>query len=202
MNLPALLSLPALLKRYVLVGLLVAGCAARAASIAGVSFEDRIRLADTDLLLNGTGLRAVLTFKGYAAGLYLTQKARTPEQVLATPGAKRVQMKMLLDVEAKEFVKAIDVGIRRNSSEAQQAALKERMAQFDRNVAQIGTVKKGDVVNLDFIPARGLLLTLNGQPRGEPIPGDDLYAGVLKIFIGELPVDKKLKAGLLGTSAP
>ena len=202
MNLPALLSLPALLKRYVLVGLLVAGCAARAASIAGVSFEDRIRLADTDLLLNGTGLRAVLTFKGYAAGLYLTQKARTPEQVLATPGAKRVQMKMLLDVEAKEFVKAIDVGIRRNSSEAQQAALKERMAQFDRNVAQIGTVKKGDVVNLDFIPARGLLLTLNGQPRGEPIPGDDLYAGVLKIFIGELPVDKKLKAGLLGTPTP
>jgi hypothetical protein len=202
MTLPSLPPLPALFRRFVLVSLILVGATASAASIAGVSFEDRIRLADTDLLLNGTGLRAVLTFKGYAAGLYLTQKARTPEQVLATPGAKRVQMKMLLDVEAKEFVKAIDVGIRRNSSEAQQAALKERMAQFDRNVAQIGTVKKGDVVNLDFIPARGLLLTLNGQPRGEPIPGDDLYAGVLKIFIGELPVDKKLKAGLLGTSAP
>jgi len=202
MTLPSLPPLPALFRRFVLVSLMLVGATASAASIAGVSFEDRIRLADTDLLLNGTGLRAVLTFKGYAAGLYLTQKARTPEQVLATPGAKRVQMKMLLDVEAKEFVKAIDVGIRRNSSEAQQAALKERMAQFDRNVAQIGTVKKGDVVNLDFIPARGLLLTLNGQPRGEPIPGDDLYAGVLKIFIGELPVDKKLKAGLLGTSAP
>ena len=202
MTLPSLPSLSALFKRWALVCLMLAGGAASAASIGGVSFEDRIRLADTDLLLNGTGLRAVLMFKGYAAGLYLTKKARTPAQVLATPGAKRVQMKMLLDVEAKEFVKAIDVGIKRNSSEAQQAALKERMAQFDRNVAQIGTVKKGDVVNLDFIPARGLLLTLNGQPRGEPIAGDDLYAGVLKIFIGELPVDKKLKAGLLGTPTP
>jgi Chalcone isomerase-like len=202
MTLPSLPFLHALFKRLVLVSLVLAGANASAASIAGVSFEDRIRLADTDLVLNGTGLRAVLMFKGYAAGLYLQKKARTPEQVLATPGAKRVQMKMLLDVEAKEFVKAIDVGVKRNSSEAQQAALKERMAQFDRNVAQIGTVKKGDVVNLDFIPSRGLLLTLNGQPRGEPIAGDDLYAGVLKIFIGELPVDKKLKAGLLGTPTP
>ena len=202
MNLPSLLPLPTPFQRLVLVALLLACSAVRAASIAGVNFEDRIRVADTDLVLNGTGLRAVLMFKGYAAGLYLAKKARTPEQVLATPGAKRVQMKMLLDVEAKEFVKAIDVGIKRNSSEAQQAALKDRMAQFDRNVAQIGTVKKGDVVNLDFIPARGLLLTLNGQPRGEPIAGDDLYAGVLKIFIGELPVDKKLKAGLLGTPTP
>lgn len=202
MTQPSLLSLPALFRRFILMSLVLAGGAASAASISGVSFEDRIRLADTELVLNGTGLRAVLMFKGYAAGLYLTKKGRTPEQVLATPGAKRVQMKMLLDVEAKEFVKAIDVGIKRNSSEAQQAALKERMAQFDRNVAQIGTVKKGDVVNLDFIPARGLLLTLNGQPRGEPIAGDDLYAGVLKIFIGELPVDKKLKAGLLGTPTP
>ena len=130
-----------------------------------MNFEDRIRLADTDLVLNGTGLRAVLMFKGYAAGLYLLKKARTPEQVLATPGAKRVQMKMLLDVEAKEFVKAIDVGIKRNSSEAQQAALKDRMAQFDRNVAQIGTVKKGDVVNLDFIPARGWPLSVSSKPR-------------------------------------
>ena len=201
-HLPSPLSPSMLFKRLVLVGLVLACSAASAASIAGVNFEDRIRLADTDLVLNGTGLRAVLMFKGYAAGLYLLKKARTPEQVLATPGAKRVQMKMLLDVEAKEFVKAIDVGIKRNSNEAQQTALKDRMAQFDRNVAQIGTVKKGDVVNLDFIPARGLLLTLNGQPRGEPIAGDDLYAGVLKIFIGELPVDKKLKAGLLGTPTP
>lgn len=172
--------------------------AASAARIAGVSFDDRIRLAETDLLLNGVGLRAVLTFKGYAAGLYLPARAVTPEQALAQRGARRVQMKMMIDVETKEFVKAFDVGMQRNTTEAERAGMLDRMAQFDRNVALIGAVKKGDVINLDFIPQRGLVLSINGQPRGEPIPGDDLYAGLLKIFIGERPVDKKLKAGLLG----
>jgi len=56
------------------------------------------------------------------------------------------------------------------------------------------------VVNLDFLPGKGLVMTLNGARRGQPIPGEDLYAGVLKIFLGELPVDKKLKAGLLGAA--
>ena len=192
--------LPPLFKSASLVCLVVAASTASAARIADVNFDDRIRLADTELVLNGVGLRAVLMFKGYAAGLYLTSKARTPEQVLAVKGAKRVQMKMLVDVEAKEFVKAIDVGMQRNSSEPERAALKDRVAKFDGYVAAIGTVKKGDVVNLDFVPGRGLVLMLNGQARGEPIDGEDLYAGVLKIFIGELPVDKKLKAGLLGAA--
>ena len=189
-------------KRLLLIPLLCVSLGASAARIGGESFDELIRLADTDLVLNGVGLRAVLMFKGYAAGLYLVHKGRTAEQVLAVKGAKRVQLKMLIDVEAKEFVKAIDVGMRRNSTEAEQLAMKDRIAQFDSNIGLIGTVKKGDVINLDFIPAKGLVLTLNGKPRGEPIPGEDLYAGVLKIFIGELPVDKKLKAGLLGGAAP
>jgi hypothetical protein len=182
--------------------LLLVATAASAMRIEGRTFDDRIRLADTDLLLNGVGLRAVLAFKGYAAGLYLGSKASTAEQALAAPGAKRVQMQMLLDVEAKEFVKAFDVGMKRNLGEAERTAMQDRIAQFDRNVAQIGTVKRGDIVNLDFIPARGLVLTLNGKPRGEPVPGADLYAALLKIFIGERPVDKKLKAGLLGATPP
>ena len=190
------------LKRLLLIPLLCVSMGASAARIGGESFDELIRLADTELVLNGVGLRAVLMFKGYAAGLYLAHKGRTTEQVLAVKGAKRVQLKMLIDVEAKEFVKAIDVGMRRNSTEAEQLAMKDRIVLFDSNIALIGAVKKGDVINLDFIPAKGLVLTLNGKPRGEPIPGEDLYAGVLKIFIGELPVDKKLKAGLLGGAAP
>ena len=157
-----------------------------------------MHVAGSELQLNGLGLRAVAWIRGYAAGLYLPEKASTPAQVLASTGPKRIQLKMMLDVEAREFIKAFDVGVRRNSSVAEQAALAERMAQFDRTIAHVGAVCKGDVVDLDFVPAQGLVLTINGKPRGQPIPGEDLYAGILKIFIGELPVDKKLKAGLLG----
>ena len=186
------------LKFLVSLCLLVVGAGASAARIADQTFDDHIRLADSDLVLNGVGMRAVLWIKGYVAGLYLPQKGTTAQQVLAAKGAKRIQMKMLIDVEAKEFTKAFDVGIRRNSTEAENAALKDRIDQFDRSIELLGKVTKGDVVNLDFVPARGLVLSVNGVVKGQPIPGEDLYAGILKIFIGEQPVDKKLKAGLLG----
>jgi Chalcone isomerase-like len=170
---------------------------ASAAEVDGHRFDDRIRVADTDLVLNGIGFRAVLMFKAYAAALYLTEKANKPEAVLAVKGAKRIQIKMLLDVDAKEFTKAVNVGIPRNSTEAEGAALKDRMEQFDRSIDAVGKIKKGDVVTLDFVPNKGLVFSLNGVVRGQTIPGADFYAGVLRIFIGDKPVDQKLKTGLL-----
>ena len=187
-------------RRAVLAALLGVALPLRAATIAEQRFEDRIRLADADLVLNGVGLRAVAWLKGYAAGLYLPQKARTPAEVLAQKGPKRVQMKLMVDVDAIEFVKAIDKGMKRNHRPAEHAALLARIAQFDRTVQAIGRLKKGDVVDLDWLPARGLQLSLNTRPRGEPVPGEDFYAGILKIFIGADPVDQRLKAGLLGGS--
>jgi hypothetical protein len=184
--------------------ILAAACATalplHAATIADQRFDDRIRLAGAELVLNGGGLRAVAWFKGYAAGLYLAQKVTTPAAVLAQKGPKRVQMKMMVDVDAVEFVKAIDKGMKRNHTAAELAALEARIAQFDAMVNALGTLKKGDTVDLDWLPARGLQLSLNTRPRGEPVAGEDFYAGILKIFIGNDPVDKRLKAGLLGGS--
>jgi hypothetical protein len=158
-------------------------------------------LAGQALQCNGVGLRAVAWFKGYAAALYLSDRARTTPQVLATPGAKRLQMRMLAEVDTEEFVKAFHKGVARNTPLDGQPALAERMARFDDLVRKIGRVRTRDVVDLDWLPGHGLQLGLNGQLRGEPIPGDDLYAALLLIFIGDKPVDAKLKVGLLGGPA-
>lgn len=169
--------------------------------VEGQTFEASARVGNSELVLNGVGLRAVAWFKGYAAGLYLGAKASTPAAVLATPGAKRLQLRMLQEVGAQEFVKAIDKGIARNTPAAEQPALDERRAVFDAQVTALGKVRKGDVVNLDFVPGRGMVFSFNGQPRGEAIAGDDFYAAMLGIFIGDQPVDARLKQGLLGGPA-
>ncbi|QTN21281.1 chalcone isomerase family protein [Rhizobacter sp. AJA081-3] len=188
------------LRTACLTWMLVAGTGVQATVIEGQHFDDRLRLADTELVLNGVGLRAVAWLKGYAAGLYIAQKASTPEAVIAVKGPKRIRMKMMVEVESKEFVKAFDKGMKRNLSEAEFAVLTDRMAKFDAIVNALVKLKKGDVVDLDYLPARGLVLSLNGVAKGEALPGEDLYAGLLKIFIGTRPVDAKLKAGLLGSA--
>jgi hypothetical protein len=186
------------LRLLALASLLAASIGVQAAVIEGQQFDDRIRLADTELVLNGVGLRAVAWFKGYAAGLYLGRKAGTAEAALAAPGPKRVRMKMMVEVESKEFAKAFGKGMKRNLGVAERDALADRIERFDRTVLALGVLKKGDVVDLDWLPARGLVLSVNGLARGEPFAGEAFYAAILKIFIGPDPVDDKLKAGLLG----
>ena len=158
------------------------------------------QVAGADLLLNGTGVRAVAWFKGYVAALYLPSQARTLPQVLTLGGAKRLQLRMLQDVPAQEFVKALNKGIARNATAPQWAALAPAVNQFDAIVTLLGAVRKGDVIDIDLDPARGLLFSLNGSLRGEPVEGGELYAALLRAFLGDQPYDDKLKAGLL--SAP
>jgi hypothetical protein len=55
-------------------------------------------------------------------------------------------------------------------------------------------------VNLDYAPAVGLTMTLNGKAVGMPVPGADLYAALLQIFVGDRPVDARMKAGMLGAA--
>lgn len=189
--------------RWVVTLVLVLATAgpARAAVIEGQVFDDAVRLGGAQLKLNGLGLRAVSILKGYAAGLYLTQPARTPEQAVAAPGPKRLQMRMLVDVPTEEFVKAVDKGIRRNTPADEQPRLAARVAQFNAAVHSVGKVRKGDVINLDYLPGDGMTMTVNGVRRGSPIAGEDFYAAVLRIFLGRRPVDEELKAGLLGGPA-
>lgn len=169
--------------------------------IAGVRFEPQVQLGGQSLVLNGTGLRAVAWFKGYAAALYLPQRSEQVAQVVASPGAKRLQMRLLVDVPVEEFVKAFHKGVERNAPADQQAGLLARMARFDALLRPLGTVKKGDTVNLDLLPGRGMQFWHNGRLLGPAIEGDDFYAALLLIFLGDKPVDDALKAGLLGRAA-
>ena len=191
-------SLPMLLLAAALSFGVPAAVAEPANPIGGVRFEPQAQVAGQALQLNGTGLRALRIFKAYAAALYLSQKAGSADAVLALPGAKRLQIHMLWGVPATEFVKAFDLGVKRNHPPEVQARLAERVALFDALLAPLGKIASGDVVNLDFLPGRGLVFSLNGRTVGAPIPGEDFYAALLRVFIGELVSDDKLRAGLLG----
>ncbi len=167
-----------------------------------VKLEPTVQVAGQGLRLNGAAafapLRGFAWVKGYVAALYLAERAGSTEQVLAMAGAKRLAMRMLLDVPVAEFVKAFHKGVARNTPVNGHAGLAERMERFDALIQPLGKVRKGDAINLDFLPGRGMLLTHNGRELGAAIQGDDFYDAMLGVFLGPQPVDDKLKAGLLG----
>jgi hypothetical protein len=194
--------MPTFLPRRALLACTLAAAmpawAAPSISTEGLTFAGDIRLADTALQLNGVGLRAVAWLKGYAAALYLPRKANTEAQVLGTPGPKRLQLRLLQEVEAEEFVKAFVKGVERNTPASDAARLAGRVVQFNATVRALVKLKKQDVIDLDFLPGKGLVLSRNGVARGAPVAGEDFYAALLRCFVGQRPADPDMKVGLLG----
>jgi len=179
---------------------LVAAAPVHAAKMEGQRFEDTLQLTDKTLLLNGLGLRGVAWIKGFVAALYLPVQSADAKKILTMPGPKRLQLRILMEAPSKELSKAFRRGVSKNETPKVQAALNDRVDMFNKWVDAIGTVRKGDSLDLDYLPGKGTQLRLNGKALGTVVAGEDFYQSLLKIFIGDKPVDKRLKEGLLGSN--
>lgn len=171
-----------------------------AVEVGGVKFNETAKVANQDLKLNGAGIRYKVIFKVYAMGLYLKDKKTTPAEILAAPGAKRIQLVMMRDVSSNEFGEAFMAGIRKNSGKAEKAKLINQFLKFGELFASVPELKKGDVLMNDWIPGSGTHITLNGKVISDVIPDVAFYNVLLKIWLGEYPADAKLKKALLGES--
>jgi hypothetical protein len=191
----------AIVSRLLAAGVLVfaaAGLAAQPVEVEGVKLDPVAQVGAATLQLNGAGLRTRAFFKVYVAGLYVPQKAASAAALLGQKGARRIAITMLRNVDADSFSGALNDGLRNNHTEAQFAAMKPQIDALNANLKAVGEAKKGDVIHFEFVPDAGTRVTVNGQPRGSMIAGEDFFTSVLRIWLGDKPVDGDLKKGLVG----
>ena len=182
-----------------LVGSMAAVSAgAQPVEVEGQKFEPTVQVGGQTLNLNGVGLRRRAIFKVYVAGLYVPQKSTNAATLINDKGARRVSLRMLRDVDADSFIDSFNDGLKNNLTDAQLTALKPQMDALTATLKSIGEAKKGDAISFDYTPEAGTRISVNGQPRGDPIPGADFFSAVLRIWLGEKPVDESLKKGMLG----
>jgi hypothetical protein len=152
---------------------------AHAAEVAGVRIDANARVGGIELELNGAGLRQRFATKIYVIGLTLMR-----------------------DVPAQALVDALYEGVRDNTTDAEFARVETSANALASVMLPLQTAKKGDVVALDYLPDSGAQVVVNGRPIGQPIANEELYRALLKIWIGDPPVDADLKRALLRGQAP
>ena len=168
---------------------------ALAAEVAGTKLDDKLTVGGKELVLNGAGVRTRAIFKVYVASLYLPAKATDAGAVLAA-APRRVQLNLLRNLSADQLVEALNDGLRENNSEAELAAVKAQVDQLASIMKAFKDVKEKDVVALDFVDG-GTQVSLNGSVKGT-IPGDAFNRALMKVWLGEHPVQADLKKALLG----
>ena len=159
-----------------------------------------MRVDGHEIQLNGFAVRTRYQFfKVYVAALYLPQKVTTPEAAIDGHGAKRISLTMLRSADANEFVASIDHGLRANNSEAQLSEAKPQVDALYEKIRAVKEANKGMRIVLDYSPSSGsTTLFVDGAAQGAPMAGEAFYRALLRIWLGEKPVQEDLKKALLG----
>lgn len=195
---------PSLLGSVALCAALLVPALSQAATldVSGVKLEDRVTVAGQPLLLNGAGVRYKAVFKVYTAGLYLGQKADTPEAVLAANGPRRMTITMLRDIDSAELGKLFSRGMEDNMERAAFSKLIPGVLRMSQVFSDHKKLVAGDTFLIDWVPGTGTVLTIKGKIEGEPFKEPEFFNALMRIWLGPKPADWQLKDALLGKAKP
>ncbi|TFZ06607.1 hypothetical protein EZ313_08280 [Ramlibacter henchirensis] len=180
---------------------LAAAVQAQPVTLSGIRFDEAADVRGARLQLNGAGVRYKAVFKVYAAGLYLPKKAASPEEVLAMPGAKRISITMLREIDSSEFGKMFARGMEDNMDRSAFSRLVPGVLRMSQIFSDHKRLHPGDAILIDWVPGTGAVVTVKGVPQGEPFKEPEFFNALLRIWIGQNPADWKLKDALLGKAA-
>ena len=62
-------------------------------------------------------------------------------------------------------------------------------------------LKSGDQFTIDWVPGTGTVIGVRGVPQGEPFKEQEFFNALMRIWLGPVPADWKLKDALLGKPA-
>lgn len=176
---------------------LALGMAVQAREVGEVSVAETAKVGDAVLQLNGAGTRTRIIIDVYVAALYVTQRTGSAEAVLNDAGPQRVALHMLYGMKSSKLLDAFKEAIEANHSPSELAALADKLNRFYAIFAAVSSVNPGDRIVLDYLPASGTRVVINGIEKGV-VEGADMHRALLKIWLGEHPVQASLKKELLG----
>ncbi|MEN9437098.1 MAG: hypothetical protein RIR09_1753 [Pseudomonadota bacterium] len=171
---------------------------AHAVEINGIKVDDTVSVGGKTLVLNGAGQRQILIIKIYLIALYTEKKSSSAADILASTGPKRISLYMQRAVDSDEFGQLFITSMSKNSTKEEKAKVINQTSKFGELFADLGEVKKGDVVWLDWVPGKGTVTYVNGKPTGEILPDYAFYQSVMRIWLGEYPPQSNIKPALLG----
>ena len=179
---------------------LLATSALAQVTVSGVKFDETFDVRGSKVQLNGAGVRYKAIFKVYAAGLYLPKKADTPDAALSMPGAKRISITTLREIDSSELGKLFSRGIEDNMEKAAFSKLIPGVMRMSQIFSQYKKLDAGENFAIDWVPGVGTIITVKGVQQGEPFKEPEFFNALLRIWLGPSPADWKLKDALLGES--
>lgn len=171
-------------------------CAAQSVQIEGAGFVPDFYLVGHKVKLNGVGTGQIDQTKSFAAGLYLSRTARNLGEAVAAPGPKRLELRMLREVESQTLGRQLSSTLNSNVPRGELSACLSGLAQIGEAFGAKKRLAVGDQFSLDSVMSQGTYIMINGERVGQ-IKGPEFFGCVLKAYLGDGPSDPALRKALL-----
>jgi hypothetical protein len=163
-----------------------------AAELEGVPLPQKVTAEGRSLTLSGAGIRYMLMFKVYVVTLHVERRASSAAALLADSAqVRRLTLTMLADLERKQVVHAFESVLKRQRGDTY-PQWRERLAPF---FDALRGAKKGERIVLTSVPGKGIGVVTPQEKLH--VEGDDAAQVMLSIWLGDRPVDPKLREALV-----
>lgn len=165
------------------------------ATISGVVLPEFQKINNSQLLLNGGGLREKLWINLYVAGLYVTNKTSDAKTIINADEAMNIHIEIVSSLITREkFLDAVQEGFK-NSTNGNTDKFKEEIPAFVAAFKE--EIVKGDIIDISYSPKTGVVVIKNGKTM-TTIKGLEFKKALFGIWFGSKPADKNLMKGMLG----
>ena len=166
-------------------------------TINGIVVEEKVIVNNEELLLNGWGIRNKFFIDIYVGALYIPVPTNDAVSIINSPTPKSMYLHIIPNWISPSFLKSA------LKSELKNSSTKEEMDHLEKEIdIFLSTfdekIKKEDKFIFNIIPDIGVEVYKNDKFI-KSIEGEEFSKRLLELWIGDKPVDKKLKMKVLGS---
>lgn len=179
----------------IILAILMMATLGNAEEIGGINMPASMQTGQTQLMLNGAGVRTKFFMDLYVGGLYLKEKSQDAKAVIETDEPMAIKLHIVSSmITSKKMEKATRKGFA-NATGGNIEAIKVQIEEFISVFKE--EIKEGDIFDLIYVPEKGVEVSKNNESR-YIIKGFSFKKAMFGIWLSDKPAQKSLKKAMLG----
>lgn len=164
-------------------------------NIGGVKLPATMKVGNTELVLNGGGIREKWFLDIYVGGLYVKSKSSDANSIIAANEPMAMRIKMVSSLISSEKMEAATRDGFNKSTDGKTNSISSSIESLI-SVFTNEEIKEGDLYDIKFEGSSGTKVYKNGNLKAT-IPGLEFKKALFGIWLCDDPVDEDLKEGML-----
>lgn len=164
--------------------------------VGSVTLPNSVNFGGEELALNGAGIRRkAMVLKLYSGGLYLAKKSSDAKSIMNADETMAIKLVITSSfVSSEAMSEAVEEGF--------EASMGGNTSSLDSEIKKFITffsdeIVENDTFDITYQKGRGVVAYKNGKELGT-VTGMKFKKALFGIWLGNDPVDSKLKKGMLG----